>query len=77
MATTARDASVVRFDAGGSHDPDGTILRYDWDFGDGRSGSGCHAGACRPRPGTYQRVHLTVTDDSGTLRNTASDAHPT
>ena len=29
-------ASQVRFDASGSVDNDGKIIRYDWDFGDGQ-----------------------------------------
>ena len=28
------------FDASGSYDPDGTIVSYEWDFGDGDTGSG-------------------------------------
>lgn len=62
--------SSVAFDASGSTDPDdnpdGTVVRYDWDFGDGTTA--VNAG---PKPthtyakdGTYQ-VTLTVTDDEG------------
>jgi YVTN family beta-propeller protein len=57
---------TVSFDGGGSTDPDGSVARYDWEFGDG--GTAANAG---PTPqhtyakaGTYQ-VTLTVTDNEG------------
>ncbi|WP_165969288.1 beta-propeller fold lactonase family protein [Actinomadura sp. KC06] len=57
---------TVRFDGTGSADPDGTIARYDWTFGDGAA---LQDGGPTPthvyrRPGTYQAT-LTVTDDEG------------
>jgi N-acetylmuramoyl-L-alanine amidase len=52
------------FDASGSSDSDGTIVTYDWDFGDGRTGSGVTASNTYASGGTYT-VMLTVTDDDG------------
>lgn len=56
----------LTFHAAGSTDPDGSIVNYAWDFGDG-----AHAEGPAPtrvhryrRPGTYQ-VSLVVTDDEG------------
>ena len=66
-------SSEVHFDGSGSRDPDGTVAAYAWDFGDGGSGSGPTPVHVYKTPGSY-RVQLTVTDDSGTLRSTASDA---
>ena len=61
----------VIFDGSGSYDPDGSITRYDWDFGDGNTsgGTGAIASTTYASPGTYTVV-LTVTDNDGA---TASD----
>ncbi|GJM37310.1 MAG: hypothetical protein DHS20C19_06770 [Acidimicrobiales bacterium] len=55
---------TVAFDGSGSTDPDGTILQYDWDFGDGASDSGAMVTHDYPVNGTYT-AELTVTDNSG------------
>jgi len=54
----------VRFDASGSYDPDGSIVKYIWDFGDGASGTGKIVAHTYSRAGTYT-VRLTVQDDRG------------
>lgn len=65
-------ASLVSFDSGGSLDRDGSIARYDWDFGDGTIGSGLRPTHVYAATGRYQ-VRLKVTDDSGTRRASAED----
>lgn len=52
------------FDASGSSDPDGSIVSYEWDFGDGNSGSGAMPGHTYASDGAYT-VTLTVTDNDG------------
>ncbi|GAG16476.1 unnamed protein product, partial [marine sediment metagenome] len=54
----------VHFDASTSTDPDGSIVSYNWDFGDGKSGSGVSDWHWYGGPGVYT-VTLTVTDDDG------------
>ena len=53
---------VVNFDASGSPD-DGSIVSYEWDYGDG-TGSGLTTSHTYDAPGIYT-VILTVTDDYG------------
>ena len=53
---------TVDFDATASQDPDGTIVSYDWDFGDGEAGLGVTASHVYIADGMYT-VALTVTDD--------------
>ena len=56
--------SAVAFDGTGSSDPDGNIVSYSWDFGDGSSGSGATPTHTYAAAGTYN-VSLQVTDDAG------------
>lgn len=68
--TATMEWMVLSVDAGASYDPDGSIVSYDWDFGDGGSASGVTATHTYAMPGTYT-VTLTVTDNDG-LTGTAS-----
>jgi len=54
----------VQFDGSDSHDPDGTIVSYNWDFGDGNSGSGMIPTHEYDSPDLYN-VILTVEDEYG------------
>jgi len=62
----------VGFDASISGDSDGTIVSYDWDFGDSGTGSGVTASHTYSAAGSYTAT-LTVTDDDGA---TATAAQP-
>jgi PKD repeat protein len=69
-ATSACTALSCTFDAAGSVDPDGSVVSYDWAFGDGTTASGetvAHTFAA----GTYP-VTLTVTDDQGSTGTSTS-----
>jgi parallel beta-helix repeat protein len=55
---------TVYFDGSGSTDPDGTIISYNWDFGDTNTGTGVTTTHSYINVGTYT-VTLTVTDDYG------------
>jgi len=61
---------TVNFDASESYDPDGNIVSYKWDFGDGTSGSGKSPIHTYTNLATRTAI-LTVTDDEG-LTNQAS-----
>jgi hypothetical protein len=62
--------AAVTFDGSGSSDPDGDIVQYDWDFGDGNTAmnGGPTPSNTYAVADTYN-VTLTVTDD-GELTNT-------
>jgi hypothetical protein len=71
---TAQPSSVaigqaVAFDGSASHDPDGTIAAYAWDFGDGAHATTATATHAYSAPGTFV-VKLTVTDNSGSTAST-------
>ena len=61
---TGTTGQPVSFDGSGSSDPDGTIVSYEWDFGDGNNGTGVSPTHTYAAAGTYT-VMLTVTDDAG------------
>ncbi len=61
--TTGIYPCQITFDAGSSHDPDGTIVHYGWDFGDGSRGSGRVVTHTYNRWGTFF-INLTVRDDT-------------
>jgi len=62
------------FDGTGSSDPDGSIVLYEWDFGDGSMANGVTTEYSFIEPGNYT-ISLTVVDDQGasnTLSQTIS-----
>lgn len=63
-ATRASTLYRIHYDATSSFDPDGTIVNYDWDFGDGTRGSGATVDHQYPSPGAYG-IAMTVTDNQG------------
>ncbi|MBN1860414.1 MAG: PKD domain-containing protein [Candidatus Thermoplasmatota archaeon] len=54
----------ITFDGSESYDPDGTITKWFWDFGDKTNGTGKIAKHTYSKAGTYN-VTLTVTDNEG------------
>ncbi len=60
---------TVNFDANASNDSDGTIVSYDWDFGDGQTDSGVTQNHFYSQPGSYL-AQLAVTDDLGATAQT-------
>ncbi len=63
FAAQVSDLSVA-VDASGSSDPDGSVVSYAWDFGDGSRGAGRTAQHVYAAAGQFP-VTLTVTDDKG------------
>ena len=64
--TATRDwgSMTAAFDAADSADPDGRLVKYAWDFGDGKTGAGKTASHAYAAAGDYT-ARLTVTDDNG------------
>lgn len=63
---------TVDFDASGSTDPDGAIVEYVWDFGDGEAGVGVTINHVFDEVDTYTVV-LQVTDSAGDSACTSQD----
>lgn len=61
---TGLEGSPVTLGAAGSSDPDGDVLSYAWDFGDGSTGTGATPQHIYADNGNYI-VTLTVTDPTG------------
>ena len=61
----------VTFDASSSYDPDGNIMNYEWDFGDGNITNTTEEVIKHSysEAGSYEVV-LTVTDDKGATNST-------
>ncbi len=55
---------TVNFNGSSSFDPDGTIVGYNWNFGDGTTGAGVVVNHTYTRPGLFT-ARLTVTDNEG------------
>ncbi len=58
------EGTAIAFDASASLDPNGTIVSYDWDFGDGSSGSGATPSHTYNFFGSYQ-ARVVLTDNDG------------
>lgn len=56
--------NVITFDASQSFDPEGTIVSYQWDFGDGTTATGEKPAHTYSEQGAYQIV-LTLEDETG------------
>ncbi|MCK4681701.1 PKD domain-containing protein, partial [Candidatus Bipolaricaulota bacterium] len=69
-SATPSIGETVFFDGSGSTDPDGWIVSYLWDFGDGTGASGVQATHAYAASGTYL-VHLMVSDNQGLTHTTS------
>ena len=61
---TALEGDALPMSGSGSLAPDGTVVSYAWDFGDGGAGEGISVSHTYAQDGVYT-VRLTVTDDRG------------
>jgi parallel beta-helix repeat protein len=57
---------LITFDASNSTDPDGTIVSYEWNFGDGEVANGIIQEHAYSNLGTYTVVLTLTDDDAGT-----------
>jgi branched-chain amino acid transport system substrate-binding protein len=61
---SGEEDSAISFSSSGSNDPDGSIVSYSWDFGDGETSTDADPSHVYSDPDGYT-VTLTVTDDKG------------
>lgn len=64
-ANVQGNSGTVMFDGSQSHDPDGNIVQWIWDFGDGSGGSGSVVSHTYQSLGTVYSGSLTVVDNAG------------
>jgi len=62
---------LVNVNGAGSSDPDGSVVSYAWNFGNGQTATGALAQTTYSTPGSYV-VRLTVTDNRGAQRSTTT-----
>jgi len=72
MPADPLEREPVSFDGSVSYDPDGFLVTFLWDFGDGGSGSGIASRHAYSAPGSY-RVTLDVMDNSSRWNRTTQD----
>ena len=65
---TVSEGDTVFLAGTDSEDPDGDIIQFDWDFGDGGVGQGATVSHVYPENGAFT-VTLTVTDNEGATGN--------
>ncbi|MHC1571345.1 MAG: PKD domain-containing protein [Methanosarcinales archaeon] len=70
---TGSEGSSIAFDGSASYDPDGSIVSYEWEFGDGTTDSGVSPTHTYLHDGTYT-VTMTVIDDDGALDSDTTSA---
>ena len=63
------EGDTISFSATGSVDPNGSVVSYAWDFGDGSSGAGVTASHTYAQDGVYT-VRLTLVDNDGLADST-------
>ena len=61
---TGKIGEPVYFDASRSYDPDGDLINFKWDFGDGNIGYGSKLSHTYEKTGKYL-VELNITDSQG------------
>ncbi len=70
MLTSYNLGEPVDFSALASFDPDGDIVEYNWEFGDGESASGSAVTHSYTTTGNFT-VNLTVSDNAGAINSTS------
>jgi len=65
--TTVGKKKIITFSALNSHDPDGEVVDYKWNFGDGTGSTGVIVDHIFEKTGDYD-VSLKVTDNKGEIR---------
>jgi PKD repeat protein len=70
---TGTEGVLIIFNGSGSYDPDGSIVSYAWDFGDGNTATGKTPTHTYAQNGTFT-VKLKVTDNDGAINTSTTTA---